>query len=73
MQGAVVDAYMQLAEEEEEEAVHTPLNDIRSSDIRILSFWYTIIFIGIYSSFAGKKLNGQEESSIDFNGVWKGG
>ncbi len=68
MQGAVVDAYMQLAEEEEEEAVHTPLNDIR-----ILSFWYTIIFIGIYSSFAGKKLNGQEESSIDFNGVWKGG
>ena len=32
MQGAVVDAYMQLAEEEEE-AVHTPLNDIR-----ILSF-----------------------------------
>ena len=38
MQGAVVDAYMQLAEEEEEEAVHTPLNDIR-----ILSFLWAFI------------------------------
>ena len=35
--------------------------------------WHTniIIFISMYSSFEGTKLNGQEESSIGCNGVWK--